>query len=441
MMENRIVILGGGVASLGAAYHLVKNNLKPLIIERGNNIGGLASSYKIGNFYIERFYHHFFPTDTLIFKLSNELGIKNKILWRKTKMGFYYKNRLYGFTTPIDILLFKPLHFSDRIRFGIQMLKIGLSSNYKHLDKVSAKEWLIRTFGDDIYEKIFKPMLEIKFAMSLDKASAAFVYGRLHARASSRSRNLASERLGYMEGGYNELISALYNKIKDKSDILYNSEILEILHYKNKYKIKIIRDGKVEIIEAKYIINTLPLEVFAKIAKNFPKDIMDRIRKVRYQAVICAAIGSKKSLSDYYWINISSANLPFHGVIEHTNFIPSNHYDGNHIVYLFNYVTPEHEFWNMEEGQIKKIYLDGLSKMFPHIKKADVLWFMLSKERYATPIFLKGYEENMKKIENFNNMYFAGSFKIYPYSRNVNNVIKTGIEAAEKIVKSLETQK
>lgn len=441
MMENRIVILGGGVASLGAAYHLAKNNSKPLIIERVNNIGGLASSYKIDDFYIERFYHHFFPTDTLIFELAKELGIKNKILWRKTKMGFYYKNRLYGFTTPIDILLFKPLNFSDRIRFGLKMLKIARNNEYAHLDNISAKEWLISTFGQDIYEKIFKPMLEIKFAMSLDKASAAFVYGRLHARASSRSKSLASEKLGYMEGGYNELISSMYNKIKADSNIFYNSEILEILYDKNKYKVKIIKNGKAEIIEAKYIINTLPLEIFAKIAKNFPKMIMDAIKNVKYQAIICAAIGLKKSLSDYYWINISSANLPFHGVIEHTNFIPSSHYNNNRIIYLFNYVTPKHGFWNMKEDEIKKIYLDGLSKMFPHIKKSDVLWFILSKERYATPIFLKGYEENMKKIENFKNMHFAGSFKIYPYSRNVNNVIKTGIEAAEKIVKSLKTKK
>src|SRR3989338_3166472 len=210
-MESRIVILGGGVAALGAAYELGKNNLKPIIIEKGNVIGGLASSYKIEGFHIEKFYHHFFPTDTMVLDLAKELGIKNKIFWRNTKMGFYHKNKLYGFTTPFDLLMFKPLSFQERIKFGIEMLKIAKNSDYKHLDKVAAEEWLIETFGKSIYEKIFMPMLEIKFAMSLDKASAAFVYGRLHARAKSRSKNLASEKLGYMEGGYNELITALYD--------------------------------------------------------------------------------------------------------------------------------------------------------------------------------------------------------------------------------------
>lgn len=436
-MKHKIVILGGGAASLGAAYHLVKNNIRPLIIEKSSELGGLASSYKINGFHIERFYHHFFPADTLVFELAKELGIKNKVLWKKTKMGFYYKNRLYGFTTPLDILLFRPLKFYDRIKFGLKMLQIAHSEDYGGLDKVSAKKWLMGYFGNEIYDKIFRSMLEIKFAMSLEKASAAFVYGRLHARASSRSKSLDSEKLGYMDGGYNQLISAIHDKIKSGADIMHDSEILEIKEHKAGYKIKIKRGEKTEILEAEYIINTLPLEVFAKLAKGFPKKLMEDIKKINYQAVICAVIGLKKSLSKYYWINISSADLPFHGVIEHTNFIPSSHYKGNHIAYLFNYVTPEHEFWGLSEEKIRKVYLSGLSRMFPGIKETDVLWFRLSKERYATPIFLQGYEENMKKVESARNMFFAGSFKIYPYSRNVNNVIKTGIEAAQGAINSM----
>ncbi|MBI3026898.1 NAD(P)/FAD-dependent oxidoreductase [Candidatus Woesearchaeota archaeon] len=434
-MAEKIVVLGGGASALGAAYELAKHNFNTTIIEKGKNIGGLASSYKIDGFYIERFYHHFFPTDELVFQLAKELGIKDKFIWRKTKMGFYYKNKLYGFTSPLDILRFKPLAFMDRIKFGLSMLKIAKNRDYGNLDKVSAEKWLIGVFGRDAYEKIFRPMLKIKFAMSIDNASAAFVYGRLHARAKSRSKSLVSEKLGYMEGGYNSLIKALYNRIRAKSEIIYNSDIVEIRYSKDRYIIKISKSNKIKIIEADYVINTLPLEIFSRIAKNFPGKLMHCIKKIKYQAVICATIGLKRRLSDYYWINVSSADLPFHGVIEHTNFIPSRNYKNFHIVYIFNYVSPEHEFWKVNESSIKKAYLSGLQKMFPHMNRKDILWFKLSKERYATPIFLQGYEENMKKIENARNLYFAGSFKIYPNSRNVNNVIRTGIDAAKDLLK------
>jgi protoporphyrinogen oxidase len=435
-MKNEIVILGGGIASLGASYRLIKDDMNPMVIEKSSGMGGLASSYEIGNFHIERFYHHLFPTDSIIFNLAKELGIKNRIIWKKTKMGFYCKNNLYGFTSPLDLLLFKPLKFADRIRFGMEMLKIAVFNEHTHLDNVSAKKWLIRTFGRNIYEKIFEPMLKIKFAMSIDDASAAFVYGRLRARAKSRSRSMASERLGYMIGGYDGIIDGLRNKIKDKAVLMTDSEILEVEYGKAGSKIKIRRNGKIEYIGARYVINTLPLEAFAKIAKNFPKGAMRAIKKIKYQAVICATIGLKKWLSGYYWINISSEGLPFHGMIEHTNFIPGRYYGGNSIVYLFNYTDAESILWKMKEGEIKKLYLDGLFRMFPKINEGDVLWFRLSKERYATPIFLRGYEQRMKRIKNLHNFFFAGSFKIYPYSRNINNVIKTGFDAAEELLKA-----
>ena len=136
-MEGKVVILGGGVAALGATYHLVKHGTHPVIIERSREIGGLASSYRIGDFYIERFYHHFFPTDTLVFDLAKELGIENKMLWKKTRMGFYHKDKLYGFTSPLDIIRFMPLSFANRVRFGLTMLKIAKTREFGNLEGIS----------------------------------------------------------------------------------------------------------------------------------------------------------------------------------------------------------------------------------------------------------------------------------------------------------------
>src|SRR3989338_6558428 len=222
MEKNTVVILGGGVAELGAAYELVKHDVRPIIIEKSADIGGLAGSYHVDNYSIEKFYHHFFPTDEIVFQLARELGLEDKLLWRKAPMGFYYKDRLYGFTSPLDILRFKPLSIVNRIRFGLTMLKIGRQKQFGQLDRKNAREWLIGEFGDEIYKKIFEPLLKIKFAMSLDRASAAFVYGRLHARAESRIKNINAEKLGYMEGGYSQLLEAMHRTIKSKSTIMLN---------------------------------------------------------------------------------------------------------------------------------------------------------------------------------------------------------------------------
>jgi protoporphyrinogen oxidase len=442
MKKHEVVILGGGAAALGSAYHLAQNGISPLIVEKSPYIGGLAGSYQIDGYTIEKFYHHFFPTDYLVFQLAKGLSIEDKLIWRKAPMGFYYQHNLYGFTTPLDILRFSPLSVAGRIRFGLTMLKIGREKEFGRLDGKNAKEWLLGEFGEETYRKIFEPLLKIKFAMSLDKASAAFVHGRLHARSESRIKNPNTEKLGYMEGGYNQLLESMIEKIRHKSTILTKAEIKEVRYNRKTedFSIVILKNRKTSTITATHVINTLALEIFSKLAKGFPLPLMKSIGSITYQAVICATIGLKKQLSDYYWINISSSNLPFHGVIEHTNFIPKKKYGNTTIAYLFNYVSPKDALWTMKEEDIKKLYIDGLCTMFPHLSAQDVIWFKLAKERYATPIFLQGYEKKMKSIDSFGNLHFAGSFKIYPHSRNVNNVIKTGIDAAKRVISSHTTE-
>ena len=79
---------------------------------------------------------------------------------------------------------------------------------------------------------------------------------------------------------------------------------------------------------------------------------MEKINKIKYQAVICATLGLKKNLSKYYWVNISSDDIPFHGVIEHTNFILSKNYHNNKIAIV--------NIFFLSEDSIITVNLKGL---------------------------------------------------------------------------------
>ena len=65
-MNNPIVILGGGVSGLAAVHKLQKAGLKSILLEKNEVVGGLASSYKIKSYTVERFYHHIFYTIYII---------------------------------------------------------------------------------------------------------------------------------------------------------------------------------------------------------------------------------------------------------------------------------------------------------------------------------------------------------------------------------------
>ena len=44
MTQERAIIIGAGPAGLGAGVELVKKGIKPLILERGNQVGGISKT-------------------------------------------------------------------------------------------------------------------------------------------------------------------------------------------------------------------------------------------------------------------------------------------------------------------------------------------------------------------------------------------------------------
>ena len=60
-LKKHLIIIGGGIGGLYAASKLISRYKKVTLIEKGNELGGLARSFKYKNGYIEKFYHYYGP--------------------------------------------------------------------------------------------------------------------------------------------------------------------------------------------------------------------------------------------------------------------------------------------------------------------------------------------------------------------------------------------
>ena len=75
----KIGIIGGGLTGLVAAHALSEQH-EVDIFEKMPFFGGCLSSYPINDYWIERYYHHCFSTDTHLFALIDKLGLSEKDL-------------------------------------------------------------------------------------------------------------------------------------------------------------------------------------------------------------------------------------------------------------------------------------------------------------------------------------------------------------------------
>ena len=54
--SQRVVIVGGGLAGLAAAYDLSRTGFHVVVLEAAPDFGGLASSFRLEGHPVERFY-------------------------------------------------------------------------------------------------------------------------------------------------------------------------------------------------------------------------------------------------------------------------------------------------------------------------------------------------------------------------------------------------
>ena len=95
------VIVGAGFTGLSAAFELASRGQKVVILERDKAVGGLAGGFKVGEYTLERFYHHWFTNDRHVMDLIDEIGCTDQVVFRPTRTGMYYANTIFRLSTQI----------------------------------------------------------------------------------------------------------------------------------------------------------------------------------------------------------------------------------------------------------------------------------------------------------------------------------------------------
>src|SRR5690242_955001 len=131
---KRVVVIGGGLSGLAASYDLVRAGFHVTLLEAAADFGGLASSIRLEGQPIERFYHFICRADRHLLALVDELGLGGKLYWHQTRTSFYYDGSPYAFGSPFDLLQFKPIPWSQRLRFGVHVLRSRYRDQWKWLD-------------------------------------------------------------------------------------------------------------------------------------------------------------------------------------------------------------------------------------------------------------------------------------------------------------------
>lgn len=437
----RIGIIGGGITGLTAAYELAKNGYEVEVFEAAEAIGGIAGAVSIDGFYLEKYYHHFFKSDVHMLELLHELGLKERLLWKQSRMGYYSGNKAYDFGTPQSLLKFKPLSLMDKLMFGMSVLKLMTTKDWKALENVTARDWLVSRAGEKAFRTVWKPLLVSKFGEEYDKVSMAWMWGKIRLRGTSKENG--KEMLGYIDGSSSVLFDKLTEVLEEKGvKINLNCRVESIKKEGETFdlQVKVCR-GSHWSSESNHlvfdrIIATIPLPIFGKLAAGLlPAEYIEMIQSIRYTSVVCTVLLLKRPFSPFYWLNIGDESIPFGGLIEHTNLLDRSLYNGKHILYISHYLYSSEKYYGMSSKELLKEYLPQLKKINHEFGESWIEAVYTYKDEYTQPVIKCGYSRLKPEFETpLKGLYTAGMCNIYPEDRGVNYAIRDGKAVAKLLI-------
>lgn len=402
------------------------------LYEKGSDIGGLAGVLSIEDAFIEKYYHHLFTHDNYYLELAEELKLTDKLIWSESKVGFYHGGVRYPFTTPFDLLKFKPLSFINRIRFGLSSLFISRYKNIERLESISTEDFMIPYVGKQAWEVIWKPMLRIKFGDNYNKIPAVWIWERIVQRFKSRSNGGQKELLGYMRGSFHTLNQKLLDTIVQQGTKIHlNANIEEIVIHDD--KCTGIREN-LTITEYDAVVCTAALPVFINLSMNASSTYVEPLRAIEYDCALVVLMTLNKQVGDMYWLNIADNVIPFGGLIEHTNFISKDEYSGKTLLYFSKYLGINDPFLKKSDEEIISNYCEHLQEIYPDFDKSSIESYVISKDRYAQPIWPMHYSKIKPEYKTpIEGLYLANTSQIYPNDRGMNFSVKLGKEVSEVI--------
>jgi len=181
------------------------------------------------------------------------------------------------------------------------------------------------------------------------------------------------------------------------------------------------------------LVTTSPA-LLAQMVPDLPEKYLSGLLALKSLGAVVMLLSIKHPLSPqgYYWYNIpKSAGFPFLAIVEHTNYLSPEHFGGDRLVYIGDYLETDHENFRLTEDELLDKFLPGIQRVNPQFSKDWVKKIWLNRTKYAQPVPFVNHSVNIPAIQTpITGLFFASMSQVYPWDRGTNFAVEIGRKAA-----------
>jgi len=434
---DRVVIIGGGLTGLSAAYHLEHQGFTNYhIFEKDSEVGGLCKSFVIDNFTFDYAIRILYSEDNY----AEEL-IKNKLLKNnfnsQIRKSFVYYNGVYTEYPFQGHLYGQDPDIIKECILGLLEARYGDASEPRNFE-----EWIYATFGSGIAKHFMLPYNRKQWAIDLQKMSYDWIAKRVPVpeiegtlegalKPPQKKYGLNAYFWYPLTSGTGALPDSFLPYLRN---ISLNSEVSKISLATKEVEVngKKVRYDK--------LLSTIPLpKIISLITDEIPTEVKQVADGLEYNTVYTVNIAiDRPNISSYHWIYFPEAKYNFHRIGFPMNLSPFMAPEGKSSITAEISVS-KHKPLKLSQDETIEAVIAGLLEC-GIIKNSDRILFRdFRRLDPAYVIYTPNRRENVElicKFLNSNDIYSCGRFGEWEYL-NIDQSILSGRKVADVVTHSM----
>ena len=369
MVVNNVVC-GAGLAGLTAGIDLATKRRNVTILEKGNVLGGHASSHRLPNGYVHDMGLHVIMPDAIpLFEMVKAAGIESNLVHFDMQFGFLKDGKVNAFSpNPLSMTKFKLLGLRDKIRFGKLVMGINAFSE-EEFSNVTAAEFVTDKISRKALDNFFEPLLTRMSGVPPEDLSATFfiAFFKLLGQVKNFEVCIPKTGIGELAEGLTSHLESIGGVVRTSSEvkkIRVTGEQVDGVVY--------VENGEEKEIKASNVISTMPLKDLPKIV-DLPKQYEEKLRGIEYTEYMIAYFGLDSRLSKYNMEVMipRKEGFCFNSFVEVSNITKEVAPDGKS---LFSVITtPATIGKRADDEKVLDAIIEDLNRLFPEFER-KVLW-------------------------------------------------------------------
>ncbi|MEX0271158.1 15-cis-phytoene desaturase [Leptolyngbyaceae cyanobacterium UHCC 1019] len=457
----RVAIAGGGLAGLTCAKYLIDAGHTPIVLESRDVLGGLVAAWKDedGDWY-ETGLHAFFGAYPNMLQLLDELGIADRLQWKKHQLIFNQPEKpgvLSYFNVPdipapfnviVSILRNNDLlTWNQKIRFAIGLIPAVVRGQQyvENMDKYTMSEWLkLQGIDEGVNTDIFIAASKALTFINPDEVSSTILLTALNRFLQERY----GSKIAFLDGSPTErLCQPMVDYItQGGGEVRLNAPLKEIALNAdgnvNHFVIRGLNGAPDENLTADAYLSATSVDVMkALMPKPWAEmPFFQKLNGLEGVPVINLHLWFDRKLTDVDQLLFSRSDLlSVYADMSNT----CREYENPDRSMLELVLAPAKDWIDKSDEEIITATMDELKKVFPNHLIGDHPAQLLKSKVVKTPrsvyTAIPGRQAyRPTQVTPIANFYLAGSYTLQRYLGSMEGAVLSGKLSAQAIAGGLQ---